>query len=379
MKKVTLSNDLEYTVLHAIARGAVPPDVVSSDELSKAGRIVYKAVESLLAAGNKPPITSNSIGVFSVDVLGAPRDPIRQYLQAMDTASAGVEAKDILQKVRDKQTLVDVINEAGAMLQKGVLDAGLLTTRLTSDTASRGEVTPISKRLGDKFPDPPAGIGIDSLKLITRATGGLYGMWVISGEPGAGKTALAWQVALDVGQKIPAIYYDHENGFEVLMDRTKQLTNGDLNKAKHLLRMVYHRDSIRSLDSDLGVVAPPAVLVIDPVQKLPGSMEFKRASLDRWVHKLEHLKKRGYHVIMISEVPRSQYGQDAYIGAFKESGEIEYSADTAIQLLPGRENGAVEVHIVKNRHRPFKGYAAMLSRVNAWRFKELGADDGVPV
>jgi KaiC/GvpD/RAD55 family RecA-like ATPase len=265
------------------------------------------------------------------------------------------------------------------MLQKGVLDAGLLTTRLSGPTGAARDVVAISQRLASGFPDPPAGIGIDSLRLITRATGGLYGLWAIAGEPGVGKTALSWQIALDVGQKLPVIYYDHENGFEVLMDRTKKLTGGNLDRAKELTRMVYHRDSIRSLDSDLGVIAPPAVLVVDPVQKLPGSLEFKRASIDRWVHKLEHLKKRGYHVIMISEVPRSQYGQDAYIGAFKESGEVEYSADTAIQLLPGREGGSVEVHIVKNRHRPMKGFAALLSRVNDWRFRELGQDNGVPV
>ncbi len=377
MKKLTLSNDLEYSILHALARGVVSDDVVSEEELSKAGRVVYRAVKSLLESGQRPPLTSNSIGVMAVEVLGASRDPIRQYLQAMDTAASGVEIERILQKVRDKQVLVDVINEAGAMLQKGVLDAGLLSTRLTRETAGGSDVTPIAKRLSTGFPDPPAGIPIESLRLVTRATGGVYGLWAIAGEPGVGKTALAWQVALDVGQKVPVLYYDHENGFEVLMDRTRRLMGDDIDKTRSVTQRIYHRDSIRSLDSDLGRIHPPAVLVVDPVQKLPGSLEFKRASLDRWVHKLEHLKKRGYHVIMISEVPRSQYGQDAYIGAFKESGEVEYSADTALQLLPGRDSGSVEVHVVKNRHRPTKGFTALLGRVNQWRFKELGDDNGI--
>lgn len=335
--------------------------------------MILKAIQSLVADGQHPPFATNAVGLVAVDVLGAPHEVIREYLRAMELAVAGVEIGAILGKVRSKQALIELINEASTMLGKGVLDVGLLTSVITRD-AGVSDIRPLTEELKDGFPDPPEGLSIDSLPALTEAVGGLYGMWAISGEPGVGKSGLGWQITLDLGRKLPAIYYDFENGLSVLLERTRSMVSGNLERARNLVRNVYYRNSIRTLDADLASVPAPALIVVDSIQKLPGSIEHKRASLDRWVHRLEYLKKRGYHVIAISEIPRSQYQQDAYIGAFKESGEVEYSADTGIQLLPAKE-GSVEVHIVKNRHRPRKGYVAMLGRVGGgWLFKELGGD-----
>jgi hypothetical protein len=103
-------------------------------------------------------------------------------------------------------------------------------------------------------------------------------------------------------------------------------------------------------------------------------MEYRRASLDKWIHRLEGLKKRGYHVILVSEVSRMQYGNEAYIGAFKETGEIEYSADLGIQLIP-EAGELIGVNIVKNRHRPFKGFLGHIARHNSWMFHEVDAPE----
>jgi hypothetical protein len=78
---------------------------------------------------------------------------------------------------------------------------------------------------------------------------------------------------------------------------------------------------------------------------------------------------------MISEIGRASYNSDAYIGAFKESGEIEYAAETGIQLLRGAGD-CIEVHIVANRHRPYRGLACMLTRYHDWAFRELGDGPG---
>lgn len=371
MKKPLLSPDLEYAVLYAITKGACGTDVVAPEELSKVGKIVLQSISSLAVDGHRPPYSPTSVALVAIDVLGQPREVVRQYLQALETATAGSEIKDVLHKVRAKQVLVELINEASTMLGKGILDVGLLNTVITRDTGA-SDIQPLSEVIKDGFPDPPQGVVIDSLPAVTKATGGLYGIWAISGEPGAGKTALAWQIALDVGQKMKVIYEDFENGLPVLADRTRQIVGGDHAKALHLTRNMYYRNSIRTLDADLAMVPPPAVIVIDSVQKLPGSSEHRREALDKWVHRLENLKKRGYHVLLISEIPRSQYNQDAYIGAFKETGALEYAADMAMQLIPGQDN-TVECHVVKSRHRPQKGYITMLARHNNWRYKELGS------
>lgn len=369
MKKTPLSEDLEYAALYAISRGITDANIVSEEELSKPGKVIYRSLLSLLATGRTPPFDTTAIGVTAVDVLGASRGAIKSYLLALQTATIGVEVKDILAKVRAKQILVELVNEAGSMLQKGILDVGLLNGVITRDSGGVSDIRPLSEMLTEGFPEPPIGITLDSLPTISEAIGGLYGMVAISGLPGIGKTALAWQVALDVGQKIPVIYDDFENGLSVLMNRTRSIVGGDLERARHITRNIYYRDSVRTLDADLAVIQPPACIVVDSVQKLPGSVTHRRESLDKWVHKLEYLKKRGYHVIIVSEVPRSQYNQDAYIGAYKESGEIEYSADTGIQLLSATDN-MIEVHIVKNRHRPTKGFVTMLRREQEWRFRE---------
>lgn len=372
MKKHPLSQELEYAALYAIVKGVAETGVVEEAELSKPGRLVHRAVLSLAADGKTPPFDLTSVGLVCIEVLGTNRTEISTYIREMQTAVVGIEIKDILAKVRAKQVLVELINEAGGMLQRGILDTGLLSTVITRSVVGT-DLKPLAESLSAGFPAPPVGVSIDSLPTLTEATGGLMGLWAISGEPGVGKTGISWQIALDVSQKMSVIYYDFENGELVLVDRTRQMVGGNIERARSLTERVYYRDSIRTLDADLAMVAPPALLVVDSVQKLPGSIEHRKASLDKWVHKLEYLKKRGYHVLLVSEVARAQYNQDAYIGAFKETGEIEYSADVGMQLLPGTDN-MVEVYIVKNRHRPTRGFVTLLSRVSSWRFKELSRE-----
>lgn len=233
----------------------------------------------------------------------------------------------------------------------------------------------MAERVKDGLPDPPTGLQLKSLPLLLQRTGGIYGSWVVGGEPKLGKTALCWQLTLDASttNDIPAIYYDLENSFAVMMDHTRAMFRGDLKKIKEVTKRLYHRDSIRTLEQDLQRVPPPAIVVVDHIQRLSSSVQFQKASLDRWIHKLDGLKKRGYTVLMISEISRANYNSDAYIGSFKESGEIEYAAETGIQLLRG-PGETVEVHVVANRHRPFRGLASLVQRYNDWAFKEVGED-----
>src|SRR5438034_5104519 len=129
-RRIPLSQDLEQAIIHAIIKGYVAADVIDPGEISKPARLVLLAVEQMRASGAEPPFNFNSVFLACTEVIGAPRDSLKQYLLDVQTAGAGVETKDILQRVRDKQILADLISEAGGMLQKGILDIGFINTLL---------------------------------------------------------------------------------------------------------------------------------------------------------------------------------------------------------------------------------------------------------
>ena len=366
MKPLKLSSDLEMAILSGMMKGVVPKDAVRADELSKIGRIVLASIVAL----DKP--TAADVALHASEVLGVSKDAVSGYLLALAQTTAGVETADILNKVRDKQLLIDLVNEAGSQLTKGTMDLSLLSGLIQSEGKASHALSSVAERVKDGLPPKPTGYPINSLPYLTRTSGGVMGLWALGGEPGVGKSTLAWQIALDVGQLVPVLVYDFENGFAVMMDHTRDIFKDNLPRIREWTKQIYMRDSIRSLDSDLARVPAPAMIVVDSIQKLPGSVEHRRSSLDRWVHRLEYLKKRGYAILLVSEIGRASYGGDAYIGAYKETGEIEYSADFGLQLL--ESSGGVEANIVKNRHRPFRGPVAILQRKQAWRFKELAIE-----
>lgn len=372
-KIVPLSENLELAVLHAIVKRVAPANVVRGEELSKLGRVVHKAVVAL-----ETP-SPEGIVLHAIEVQGVPRSAIVPYVDAVMRVGSYTDANDILRAVRDKQTLVDVINAANEQLGKGALDVTLLRGLLDPEATSLpSDLVSIGDRVEQEgIPDPPKGFALRSLPTLAEAIGGVFGMLAIGGEPGLGKSTLGWQIILDITKnyEIPALVYDIENGYSVIMDRVASIFNHDPGKMGAATRRIYHRDSVRSLDRDLAGIPPPAVVAVDSIQKVSGAIEFKRASLDRWVHRLELLKKRGYTVMLISEVGRAHYNSDAYIGSFKETGEIEYSADVGLQILPAGDDIA-ELHIVKNRHRPKKGMCCLLQR-RGWTWRELGTREDI--
>jgi hypothetical protein len=83
------------------------------------------------------------------------------------------------------------------------------------------------------------------------------------------------------------------------------------------------------------------------------------------------MKLLGHCVLLVSEKNRAFYGKTGQAG-YKESGEIEYTADVGVELLEvkGTNGAVVELSLNKNRNWPQKGYITTLSRVNDWWFTE---------
>lgn len=368
MKIIRLSDHLEKALLAGMAHGVINTDVVHPDELSSAGRAVLRAVKLLLAKGAIPPLRLDSVLLVITDLYGASPETVRAFLESIYVSvGASQGADEVLRRLREQHALLSVANAATHQLQQQEFHPSQIVDVLTAH-ASGPLVEPLAARLHETPPPVPK-LSLASMPRFTTRVGGLIGLVAIAGEAGAGKTSLAWQWAIDAAAHLPVLYYDMENGFEAIASRTVRMFRDNLGAARDATQQLYLRDSPRTLESDLLAIRPPALLVVDSLQKLPTSVEHRRLGLDRWVHRLEGLKRQGYFVLLVSEVARDKYGAGPFIGSYKETGEVEYAADVGLQLI--NTGAAVELHVVKNRHGPFLGLAVTLrrdpERIFVWR------------
>ncbi len=203
-----------------------------------------------------------------------------------------------------------------------------------------------------------------------QALGGIHGINIIGGTPKAGKSAFFIQIASEMALRhLPVIYYDFENGRQKIYLRTLsrlsrlaidqikgnalkpeerqrlQQAQQTLQKALHWLRVVNdrkltpeimrrHIDFLRhETNSDYTIV------VIDSLHKLPfKDISQQRSGIDGWLRQLEAIRdEMAVSFLVISELERGQDGhfsQQPHLGSFKGSGDIGYSADNAMVLLP---------------------------------------------
>ena len=354
-------------------RGLVPITVIKEAELSKEGTYLWRALKQL-SKDHKPPFAPKSVFAYAVSVLGGDRDGLSPYMGQVVRAGSGMEATTLVEMIRAKAALVAAVNLASQQLSEGTPDIGMLVAKLRS-YVPKSELHNAWSYLNNGKLKLPEAYSLPSLPHITKATGGVRGMWVLAGDTGIGKSTLAAQIALDVCRSIPTLFYDQELGIPTIMTRLKQSLGSTYKQAKKSLDRLYIRESIQTLEGDMIAVPAPAFIVVDSLHKLPTRSEFRRTSLDGWVHRFESFKKLGYYVLLVCEKGRADYGR-ASIGGYKESGSIEFSADTAIQLIHGqnREDKLIEFWTVKNRHAPFTGYITSLERTRGWSFKEVYVD-----
>ena len=81
------------------------------------------------------------------------------------------------------------------------------------------------------------------------------------------------------------------------------------------------------------------LVVVDSLHKLPfKNLSERRTGIDEWLRHMEAIRdEQGVAFLVISELSRSlegRYDEKPDLGSFKESGDIEYSADNAMILAP---------------------------------------------
>jgi len=205
---------------------------------------------------------------------------------------------------------------------------------------------------------------------LDQALDGIHGINIIGGTPKAGKSAFFIQIASAMARrKVPVLYYDFENGRQKIYSRILcrlsrlsldqirdnvlgaeegvRLTQArqDLQQCLHWLRVVNdrkltpetmrrHIDFLRhETRSDY------AVVVIDSLHKLPlNDISGQRSAIDGWLRQLEAIRDElAVSFLVISELERAadgQFDRQPQLGSFKGSGDIGYSADNAMVLLP---------------------------------------------
>ena len=238
--------------------------------------------------------------------------------------------------------------------------------------------------------------GFDHLNRVFNGLGA--GFHVIAAEPGAGKTTFAWQVANKVAAlaKVPVIYINYEQSKAELREKTlsrltgidtRQFRRGKLaledpiNKPKILAALgqyaietaphttiVEADEKTTAFEIEMivqGVLkkagATSCLLVVDYLQLVPLSEnQGKTASnmMDKVTLSISALRriarKLNVSVLAISSQNRAGY-KKKNLSVFKESGNIEYGADTASVIVPSKTPGTDEYRcldllVMKNRN-----------------------------
>jgi len=244
---------------------------------------------------------------------------------------------------------------------------------------------------------------------------GLRGINILGGAPKVGKSCFLMQIATEIARrKMPVIYYDFENGRRKVYLRTlvrlsrlaeKNIRSGDLTpdetvileKASAQLETLLSHFRVvtdRQLTSDMvkrhieflkhETQQEEILIVIDSLHKLPfKSLTERRTGIDSWLRHLEAIRdEQQTCFLVISELSRgkdSGYGERPDLGSFKESGDIEYSADNAMVLMPNwdpMDPGAVHerkslLWVVASRESNPGQVAEYALDYPFWQFREL--------
>jgi replicative DNA helicase len=125
-------------------------------------------------------------------------------------------------------------------------------------------------------------------------------------------------------------------------------------------------------------------VVVDSLHKLPfKNLSERRTGIDEWLRHLEAIRdEQNVSFLVVSELSRDEgghYSEKPDLGSFKESGDIEYSADNAMILSPdwdpfdplSKEERKGTLWLVASRENSPGKIAEYLLDYPFWGFKEL--------
>ncbi|MDZ4658703.1 MAG: DnaB-like helicase C-terminal domain-containing protein [Bythopirellula sp.] len=254
---------------------------------------------------------------------------------------------------------------------------------------------------GAKLPRWQLGNGFDAVEL------GPGLVLLLGGAPGAGKTALAMQWVIDalrIDESLRALVANVESSPAVLLDRQlsrlsgipldvirkRELTDAHgerLAGAFEILDTVGERLAFLESPFSLPNVAAAAdatdakLIVIDYAQRFAAGEGEKRHEVNKLMDYLRRFADAGCGLLVLAAVGRTKdaKGRSSYVAeglnlaSFRESSELEFGADSAYMLAPGKCN-AVKLACLKNRHGEpvsveleFDGTLQRFTTADGWR------------
>ena len=383
--------EMEKSVLGAmlLKHGLVIPKIRSilkeDDFYRTEHKIVYRVLLTLYDAGIEPNILSLSeelrkrqelekVGLRYLFMLGE---------SAWTTGYAQAHAKVIKEKaiLRRLMLLGEVLQEDASQdvkpLQEILSEASEILNELkelTRETTSSGFSRFFRERFDSKvkemreYASRKTGFtNVDAEQIFTP------GLYVLGGLPALGKTTFAWQLLEQLArQGEKCVYCSYEmSEFELYTksairelfnrDRNTNLTSAGIRRGDETRTLKEILVEFGEVGIDLTVlemqeqnidelvfelrkycVEKAPVIVLDYLQIVPAKKSeiSAKQGIDEIVRKLKNFQREtGATFIVISSFNRQNYGQQVAFESFKESGNIEYSADVVwgLQLYATRE------------------------------------------
>ena len=254
-------------------------------------------------------------------------------------------------------------------------------------------------------------LGFDTgFSILNERLCGLRGLTILGAAPKMGKSAFALKIACNISaQGVPVIYYDFENGeyrlytriicrlakvseVEIKLTGIPEKKYGGYKEAIEEFGRIGEKLFVvteRKIDKDniyeqidygrkIGG-GDKILLIFDSLQKLPmKNLRDRRSEIDLWLRDLEEIRdKTGADIILISEIKRSGgTGYRPTVDTFKESGDIEYTADTALGMYkPDPENSSlVRLEVLAGRDVESGMVADYMILYPYWDFVEVNKD-----
>ena len=294
------------------------------------------------------------------------------YLSARDAATRiGFKARILMWPPHAKRgyNLTDLAREKGQDFRSTVSALIRSSKAFSPFSSPEREHRKFLELIARNREEQQAGLSSGFTK-FDRALGGIQGINIMGGPPKAGKSCFYMQVSTEMARrKMPVIYYDFENGRMKIYARTLcrmsrlaekeiwQSTNDEnvprsLETARQEFRQLLQYFRVvtdRKLNPDImrrqidflqhETRSDFAIVVIDSLHKLPfKDLSDRRTGIDAWLRHMEAIRDdQNVSFFVVSELSRGEGGRYAKkpdLGAFKESGDIEYSADNAMILIP---------------------------------------------
>ena len=359
---------------------AVSAIVFADDFYRPEHRIIFRVILNLYAQDIAPNILSI---IQELSKTGELEKIERKYLlsiAAMSVTNAyAVAHAKIVKEKSDRRRLMEVAEKFFQAAQQGIIPPAEIIAahqstleeinRSGSSTKSTGFVDYFAKPFDTDvtemiaYTDRKSGFeNIDEVQFFTP------GLYVIGATPAAGKTTFCWQLLEQLARNGErCIYCSYEMSRLELFSKSLArelfrrnestgLTAAQIRRGGWSLELDYAREDFTRSEIDLRVLelqdetvddlltllrplctdkSKAPVVCLDYLQIIPTGRESTKLGIDETVRKLKKFQRdTNTTFIVISSFNRTNYAQSVSFESFKESGNIEYTADVvwALQL-----------------------------------------------